>query len=98
MAPDTPAREPEMQDTPPCQCPFCPMCLTVHGASYFLVSNLDTKKKATLHGGRAAGAHWIFSCCFKASWSVPEKLMPARSARSFSQDGMDNVFLTALLS
>ena len=21
MAPDTPSREPEMQDTPPCQCP-----------------------------------------------------------------------------
>lgn len=39
MAPDTPAREPEMQDTPPCRCPKSGDAVRI---SAFFVSNLDT--------------------------------------------------------
>lgn len=37
MAPDTPVREPEMQDTPPCQSPQAPSrkCLLILPACYF---------------------------------------------------------------
>ena len=39
MAPDTPAREPEMQDTPPCRCPKSGDAVRI---SAFFVSDLGT--------------------------------------------------------
>lgn len=42
MAPDTPEREPEMQDTPPCRCPTKWRCLV---RLRFFVSDLDTASR-----------------------------------------------------
>ena len=44
------------------------------------------------------GCHLILSFAFKSSCKTSEKLIPLRSAISFSQLGMAKVFLIALLS
>lgn len=41
MAPDTPEREPEMQDTPPCRCPESGDAVCI---STFFVPELDTEE------------------------------------------------------